>query len=295
MSHADSEQELISTPGREPSCSGSDRAPQRAEARVSRRKANRMHAAAIRRIDKSIFVDVGRRYLEMETALMAIHRRDGSAAAPVEARNAAVSAGIAFACAGEPQERVFAPWRLAAQRLREHFEWQHRRAGAIAPGYFDLDVLAAAHLSGSAGPLLQMLAETPLVERDHLPPRYRFFARLVAGGLAPPTVVPSEAEARDLARYTDLHALAEMLEASRLGAGAELLMPRVKKWLRVAWLRADRRAAATTHLYPGPTAPLACVLLAGLPATPSLPSELACYVDTRVIEWARQSRARAGT
>ena len=245
-------------------------------------------AAAPPVIDPSVLVDAARRYLEAEASVMAAHGRQGAlSAAPVEARQAAVHAGIAFACAGEPRERSMAAWRLAARRLREHFEWQERTQGCVMPGYSDLPVLAAAHLAGAAAPVLDVLARAPLAERRGQPERHQYFARLVAGGLGPPTVSATATERQDLARHPDLLALADMVEAARAGGDPEALVSSVETWLRVAWVRADRRHMTMTASYPGPIALLPCLFLSFPPTTPDISPHLARYVDARVVAWAR--------
>lgn len=266
----------------------SERLP--ASERLPPRTSGRIRVAEPAVIDPSVLLDVAHRHLETETAIMAAYRRHGALApAPVEARNAAVLAGIAFASAGEPQERSLSAWRLAARRLREHFEWEEQTYGYVTPGYADLPVLAAAHLAGSAAPVLDVLSRAPLLERRGQPERHAYFARLVAGGLGPPTVTATASERQDLARHPDLLALSDMADAARPGAPSEDLVACVENWLRVSWTRDDRRHMAHGHAYPGPIALLPCLFLSLREATLEVSPNLARYVDARVVAWGRSS------
>lgn len=268
----------------------SERAP--SSTAVPGKRSGRMRVAAPPVIDPSVLVDAARRHLETEASIIAIHRRQGALTpAPVEARHAALLAGIAFASAGEPRERSMAAWRLASLRLREHFEWQERTQGCVMPGYADLTVLAAAHLAEAAGPVLEVLSRAPLAERRGQPERHHYFARLVAGGLAPPKVSATPSERADLARHPDLLALADMVEAARADVAPEALASSVETWLRIAWVRADRRHMGTAS-YPGPIALLPCLLLSRAPTTPDISPHLARYVDERVVAWGRSASGR---
>lgn len=199
---------------------------------------------------------------------------------------AAFNAGCAFAAAEDPA--WLQHWQHAAQLLLARYDDQAKRSRAITPDFQQLPVICAAWLIGAEGAFFERFARHPAPKKAD--DRYSVFHRMPQA-LTSNGLVISAAEEKDVAKFPDVRRLVALL--CHANADEAAFTTHLTDYLRLTWLkttRAMKRDAARDPAwpYPGPLSSIACALIARRPApTPTLPEELAPFINTTVIEFAR--------